>query len=375
MKGQKKSDRKKLNKKSQIRAKIVALSIVFCVTVIVFVLARIQSARLDRGLIDVCAAQQDAYVQLVLDQINLKENRDNQEIVENILGTLDASSNKYWTFSDDQTMLFVKDVLETNKYKGFTAATYFVSDTAKEFFEGLRTNRVTHSVITIDDNQYIASGVRFNYQGADYKLCLLTNKIVLLENNQLLRARTEVIVIIYGVTILFALTALCLTTKIREMQLEKDENLVVMKEMNTHIQNLNDQLAKWDIHDTRNNVWNKEALMGFAQKLQDRRAYPFTIVMLETENDYDMKRLLETAHYVLDHNNLRFMMTDNLLMLLYVQCDMEAVKYSLRPMTEKYSKIVSIRAVSEEMNENLVDCCQEILEKYKDDPFGINGEN
>ena len=361
---QKKIDKAKLNRKAEQRMRLITLVIVLCVLCAVAVLTGIQSARLENGLIDVCAAQQDAYVQLVLDQINLKSNRDNQEIIEDILGTLDASSNKYWTFSDDQTMLFVKDVLETNKYKGFTAATYFVSDTAKKFFAGLKVNKVTHSVIMIDDNQYIASGVMFHYGDEDYKLCLLTNKMVLLENNQLLRARTEVNVIIFGIAVLFALTALCLSAKICKIQLEAAENVAVMKEMNTHIQNLNEQLAKWDIHDTRNNVWNRDALLGFAEKLQERNAYPLTIVILETENDYDMKRLLEIAHYVLDHNNLRFLIKEDLLMLLYVQCDLEAVKYSLRPLTEKCSKIVCMKVLSEESEENLMTCCREILEKY-----------
>jgi len=90
-------------------------------------------------------------VNLVLDQINLRKYLNDQEIIEDILGTLDASSNKYWTFSTEQTMLFVKDVLETNKYKGFTTATYFVSEDARGFLERLRMNRVIHGNITVAD--------------------------------------------------------------------------------------------------------------------------------------------------------------------------------------------------------------------------------
>lgn len=358
---QSKRKEKKLNKGTRHPLMLITLSAVFCVVCAVAILTVIQSHRLESGLVDVCAAQQDAYVQLVLDQINLKDNRDNQEIIENILGTLDASSNKYWTFSDDQTMLFVKDVLETNKYKGFTAATYFVSDSAKEFFEGLHTNKVTHSVIWIDDSQYIASGVVFKYQNTDYKLCLLTNKMVLLENNQLLRARTEVAVIILGVTVLFALTALCYALRLRKMQLEKDEHLDTIREMNTHIEKLNEQISKWDIYDTRNNVWKKEALIKFAEKIQARNAYPITLVMLCAGDKANMRRLIETAHYVLDHNNLRFQLSEDVLLLMYIQCDMDAVKYSLRPMTEKYSKVVSITELDGDSEESLVDRCRKLL--------------
>lgn len=359
--------RKKLNSEKLHPLMLITLSAVFCVVCVVVILTVIQSHRLESGLVDVCAAQQDAYVQLVLEQINLKDNRDNQEIIENILGTLDASSNKYWTFSDDQTMLFVKDVLETNKYKGFTAATYFVSDSAKEFFGKLHTNKVTHSVIWIDDSQYIASGVVFKYRGADYKLCLLTNKMVLLENNQLLRARTEVAVIILGVTVLFALTALMYAQRLRKMQIERDEHLDTMKEMNTHIEKLNEQLSKWDIFDTRNNVWKRETLLKFAEKIQARNIYPVTLVLLSAESRAYMKRLIETAHYVLDHNNLRFMLGDDLLLLLYIQCDMDAVKYSLRPLTEKYGSIVSITELYEDSEESLVSHCRRLLGEEEED--------
>ena len=65
--------------------------------------------RYEKGIIEVCATQQDAYVQLVLDQINLKDNRDDEEIINDILKTMDSSSNKYWAFSKNQSMLFVKD--------------------------------------------------------------------------------------------------------------------------------------------------------------------------------------------------------------------------------------------------------------------------
>lgn len=64
-------------------------------------------ARYEAGLLEVCAVQQDGYVQLVLDQIHL---RSGQEGVEDILSTMDASSNKYWTFSRDQDIFYKEHV-------------------------------------------------------------------------------------------------------------------------------------------------------------------------------------------------------------------------------------------------------------------------
>ena len=91
-----------------------------CFAVVAGLFAYMQISIYESGILEVCATQQDAYVQLVLDQINIKSNRDDEQIIKEILGTMDASSNRYWTFSKDQSMLFVKDVTETNKYKGVT---------------------------------------------------------------------------------------------------------------------------------------------------------------------------------------------------------------------------------------------------------------
>lgn len=114
-------------------------------------LAWFQLNRYEAGLVEVCAVQQDSYVQLVLDQIRMRRDQKSRGEIEDILGSMDASSNKYWTFSRGQDMLFVKDVLETNKYKGFTTATYYVSDSARSFLEDIRVDRVSHAGIFIED--------------------------------------------------------------------------------------------------------------------------------------------------------------------------------------------------------------------------------
>ncbi len=100
-------------------------------------------------------------------------------------------SNHYWTFSKDQSMLFVKDITETNKYKGVTASTYYMSDSAKEFIDGLIQNKVVHKTININDNDYIASGVLFEYKNEPYRLCLLTQRGALLDNNSYLGVKTQ----------------------------------------------------------------------------------------------------------------------------------------------------------------------------------------
>ena len=81
---------------------IITTICVICVSVIAGFTAHIELQRYEDGILDVCATQQDAYVQLVLDQINLKDNRNDEQIIKEILETMDASSNHYWTFSKDQ---------------------------------------------------------------------------------------------------------------------------------------------------------------------------------------------------------------------------------------------------------------------------------
>ena len=127
-----------------------------------------QAQEYERSTLAIYAEQQDAYVQLVLDQINLLEDRSDEEIVQNILGSLDTSGRKYWTLTKDQALLFVKDITETNRYKGLTTETFFTSDSAAHFLKKLAVNRVVHQMITLDGDRYVASGVIFEYNGAQF---------------------------------------------------------------------------------------------------------------------------------------------------------------------------------------------------------------
>ena len=106
--------KKKLNKKRVKKNKkpknvlVITTIYVICFSVIAGAFAYTRINKYEEGVLEVCATQQDAYVQLVLDQINLKSNRDDEQIINDILGTMNSSSNKYWTFSKNQSILFVK---------------------------------------------------------------------------------------------------------------------------------------------------------------------------------------------------------------------------------------------------------------------------
>ena len=135
-----------MKKKNGQKRNYISVSLVLLVMTLIVaglvVLTFFEMKRYEEGILDVCATQQDSYVQLVIDQINLKENRTDQEIIESILSTLDSSSNRYWTFSKQQTMLYVKDALETNRYQALTADSYYTTDSALIQYAMRRKNHI-----------------------------------------------------------------------------------------------------------------------------------------------------------------------------------------------------------------------------------------
>lgn len=304
-----------------------------------------QMARVERGLLDVCAVQQDAYVNLVLDQINLKENRDNEEIVTRILGSLDASANKYWVFSEEQVMLFVKDVLETNKYKGFTADAYFVTDSAQEFIDSLESNRVIHRSIKLNDKDYVASGVLFSYGGKEYRLCLLTNRSVLLDNNNFLGAKTEL-----WLMILFALGALMVIPMFLAMELWSLEKKRLaqedaLREMSESLVKMNERLANQDLHDTRENLWKREALPEFLESLQKKGVEPVVLMRIHCPGPEERQKFLALSRYLLDRNVLRFEDEGNDLTLLFVGVEHDAAYLNVAPILTREVYVAETRTL------------------------------
>jgi hypothetical protein len=291
-----------------------------------------QMDRYETGILEVCADQQDAYVQLVLDQINLKENRGDEAIITEILGTLDASSNKYWTFSKDQDMLLVKDVTETNKYKGFTTATYYTSDSARQFLQNLQVDQVTHQLITIDTKSYIASGVSFEYGKHAYRLCLLTNRDVLLDNNSFLGAKTEFATLLGILLILFLLIPMGFARWVKRLQRKNDELNEMISILNSSVTKLNERLENEDLYDARSHLWKKKALSEFVKKLQSREVSPIVLAEVEFKTEEDRSRFLSRARILLDRSVLRFGGKDGSIVLLFLQYDMESAMSLIRPL-------------------------------------------
>ena len=321
--------------------------IVFAILAVAF--DQFQMYRFEQGLLDVCAAQQDAYVQLVLDQININQDRDVEDIID-ILETMDGSSNKYWTFSREQSMLFVKDVLETNRYQGFTTATYYISDSARAFLDSLQLNRVIHRNIEIQDKDYIASGVAFTYNGDSYRLCLLTNRSVMLDNNKFLGARTELNILFICLVLLLVSVPMIYAGRIRKLQMERDQQAEVIMDLNGNLTQLNRLLSEQDLHDTRRNVWSGAALDDFAEKLREREVVPSTIVKVRCADEEVSQELLYKAGTVMDRTVLRFLTNENevpFVTFMFVGSDYDTAMQNVKVLLDEDIEVVESLCLTE----------------------------
>lgn len=349
--------RYKRKKKNRISLTGLTTGLSIIVAIISFLTVRLQIANLEKGILEVCAEQQDAYVELVLSQISIKENRTNEEIIEKILQTLDASSNKYWTLSENQELLFVKDVTETNKFKGLTTGSYYISDSAQTFLKELTQNKVIHEVITVGDRQYIASGVIFTYAHKEYKLCLLTNREVLLDNNRFLGAKIQILAVMVIIDSLFVITAAGLCYYIEKIKRGKEKVEDLLADTQLRFVALNDKMQKKSLHDTRNDVWEKEALPDFLDRLQKKKIVPVTIAQVDADSEDNQKLFLANCQNMLDKNVLRFKLNAHSVIILFIQADETAARWNLVPLIEEGLWIVTMFTVedAEELSVQLLE--------------------
>lgn len=301
--------------------------------------------RYEKGIIEVCATQQDAYVQLVLDQINLKDNRDDEEIINDILKTMDSSSNKYWAFSKNQSMLFVKDVLETNRYKGVSADTYYNARQAADFMNGLGLNKVEHSVISLDNKTYLVSGVMFKYAGQDYRLCLMTEKSVLLDNNTYLEIKVQMETFVVVILLTLVLVATIYAFRIRQLSFKLDEKEADIRSLSISLSKVNEKLMDKDLHDTHNNVWRQKAIVPFMERLIEKKIMPVTFARIECESKESRNKFLGRAVYVLDRDVIRFEYGESDIILLAVNVSEAQLKYNLGVLEDRDVKVQRVMLI------------------------------
>ena len=285
--------------------KVISVLIILA-AVIMAVIGWHEAKDYEKSVLAIYAEQQDAYVQLVLDQINVLDDRSDEEIVKKILGSLDTSGRKYWTLTKDQALLFVKDVMETNRYKGLTTETFFSSDSAAKFLQDLEINRVIHETIQMDGVRYVASGVIFEYNGAEYKICLLTNDTVILDNNIFLSSKIGLYV--FGVLLLGLLLVVSMIfANVLDLREKR------MKAMKEHITGLNkvlteqtEMIREMNWYHTRWSVFKPSAMEMFVQKIVQRQIVPVVFVSLAFDSEEQRDYFLQKAQILLDEKVVRF---------------------------------------------------------------------
>ena len=301
-----------------------------------------------------CATQQDAYVQLVLDQINLKSNRDDEQIINDILKTMNSSSNKYWTFSKNQSMLFVKDVLETNRYKGVTTATYYESESAAAFLNNLQTDKVTHDYIDINGSSYVASGVAFEYKNQSYKLCLLTGRSAIMDNNSYLQIKIQMETYVVVLLCVLIITSMFLAHSMRKVQKKLKDSEDTAAQLNKMITKMNKKLLEKDLHDTRNNVWDKTAIMPFMYKIVKRDVYPVTFMHVSCVSMQERDKFLARANYILDKNVLRFIYDDTDLVLVFIGINKRHAKQNIQLLVDNGTTVPFVFSVKGKSDADLL---------------------
>lgn len=312
-----KRERKKLKR---VNAWVVIIAVLAFVA-LVGGIAWSQLHTYEEGVLDVYAVQQDGYVQLVLDQINLQENRENEEIVQNILGTLDASSNRYWTLSETDSLVFVKDVLETNRYKGFTTETYYTSKSAESFIHNLEDDRVTHSMISINDRTYVASGVRFSYNGKTYHMCLLTGEDAVLDQNTYLSAKVSLILLVMlalAVVICGGVVLAMLAEKwYQKYSSTEQENLM----LTATIEKLNHERTKDMLFHTRYTAFDRKALPTLLEKMEQKAVWPLEMLIVRCEEGNKRQSFMGSIQIYLDRKTIRVILDDTYIALLTMQSE------------------------------------------------------
>ncbi len=299
---------------------ITVLSFLFVAAVALW--AWFQLDAYESGVLDVYANQQDGYVQLVLEQIQLAEKRGGSEAqIEEILATLDASTSRYWTLSRQESLIFVKDVMETNRYQGFTTASYYQTNSAQDFVSRLQLNRVAHETIQIDEHPYIASGVLFTFHQTPYRVCLLTNADTVLDHNAYLTAKINLIALALIALVTFVLVINLLAYvgdgyRRRYLAAAKSN-----EDLMRQTEKLNEALHKEDLYDPRSTAYTRAALPTIWEKLTGRDAWPLSFLILRCKGPEEQRQFLQFTRLQMNEKVLRVFLDDTHILLLLLRIE------------------------------------------------------
>lgn len=300
---------------------ITLVVIFFAIASDVFIILQLRSY--ETRFLELYGSEQDGYVNVILAQINRLGKDATEDDITEIISSLDATASRYWTLSKGDSILFVKSVTETNRYKGFTDGTYYATETASDFMNSLMVNQVDHKIIYLDNDRFIASGMIFNWRGDRYRVCLLTYDRVILEDNTLLECKNSIIIILSIVLALLVILSMVMSRKIRrqEDRIDKQEEHVIWQ--NQQIALLDEQLKREYAFSASKHVFKNTVLDEFLETLDQKNVYPLHFAVFETESLEARDEFFEHMQVVLDNHVLRFSMDERLVVLIFVRYDKE----------------------------------------------------
>ena len=204
-------------------------------------------------------------------------------------------------------MLYVKDALETNRYQSLTANSYYRSDSATDFIDNLIVNKVNHERIELDGKDYIASGALFEYGGEEYRICLLTNTTVLLDNNKFLGSKMELIIIFIVVYSLIFIMPILITIVYNIMQKKIFVTGQELVEVNNAVERLNEKLTTEEIYDNRKNLFSLPTIKLFLDEYKDKRAaFPISFVAFKYGENETVSRFFGKNCVTLGKHDIKF---------------------------------------------------------------------
>lgn len=314
------------------------------------------------NLVEIYAEQQDAYVQLVLDQINLVDDRDSEEIVSNILGSIGGTNSEFWVLSENDALVFVKDVAETNRYRGFSDATYYDTESAQEFVDSLEVNKVQHAIIAMNERRFIASGVSFEYNGGAYRLCLLTSEHVVVDHNAYLAARVNLSVAVGIVLLMLVIGALVVGLRGDKWMKRAYELEGTNAKLQATIEELDSKLIRKDFYDTRLSTFDGESAGLFYEKLKEHDSWPTTFVALRFASPQEKERYLAVAQTMFDDHVVKFSLADAVLLLVLVGCGKQAALATVSALQGDGVAVVGCREIAASPQETWEQFASELSE-------------
>ncbi len=352
-KNRQRKQKQKTGKRPVITTTWVVTAFALICSVLCAVYYNYQLQNYENGVIEVYADQQDSYVQLVLDQINLMKSRSDMEIIQDILGTLDASTNKYWTMAKNETLVFVRDVTETSRYRGVMEDNYYISDSAKIFINNLNVNYVNHQIIEIGDRDYVASGVKFIYNGEEYQICLMTNPDTILDHNAYLGAKINLTIMMGLILAIFLIVSIALGLRIeranRSQALIERENI----QLRRAVEKLNNSLVMQEMYDTRTAVFHSNLLPMLMDKICEKNAVPVVLLMIKFEDRGKQEVFLEGSQITLGKKYLRFRIAQNQILLVGIRCTKDEMQKAASFVIDTGGSIIDSTEFDSNLNENL----------------------